>query len=174
MDNFKQLYMDNWLEILYGPFPKYFEKTKNNIIVQAYAAVDITWREEDIVYYNGLAYSIAAAPFGSNPQRIDLTGNQKDQMTALFKEKVEIANEQTIVKGYLSRILNLAICSRDIHALLPESICSHLTAWNKTGPSNVVLTITKPKRDEFQKRNKQFSDLIAERILTNLLLQHGR
>ena len=165
--------MDNWLKILYGPFPIYFDKTKANIIIQAYKAVDLEYHEADIVYYNGLAYSIAPAPFGSNPQRLDLTGTHKEQMCNLFKEKVDIANEQTIIKGYLSRILNLSICPRDIHALLPDSICDHLTAWNKNLEHEVGITVTKLKRDAFQERNKQFSDMIAERILTNLLLQHG-
>ena len=169
MNNFKQTYIENWLHILYKDFPIYFKKSKNNLIRQAYITQNLKYKMEDIVYFKGIAYSAATAPFASNPQRIDLVGIHAEQMEKLFQEKVDIANEQVIVQGYLSRILNLSVYPADVDILLPENIKDHLTCWNKK--RNVYgTTISENKQVLFKAKNKQFSDLISECILTSLLL----
>ena len=177
MGNFKQEHMDKWMELLYGPFPEYFEVSKARIIKTAYALAEEEYTDTAIAYFKGVAYSSISAPFGTNPPRLDLIEGPYKFMEELFQEKIDMENEKTIVKGYLSRILNLSVCVRDIDALLPDSIRDHMNSWrHKDAYALFPLSceeIKVEKRIEFIKRNKQFSDMVSERILTNLLLQHG-
>ncbi len=170
-DNFKMIHMDHWLNILYGPFPKYFERAKISIIKDAYLEKDLDYNPICVAYFRGVAYSEALVPIASNPDRLNLTGNCKDRMQALFQEKVDLENEKTIIKGYLSRVLNLSVSRRDIYCLLPKAVNEHINSWSGS-TSDEGINITDCKRVEFQRRNKQFSDMINERILTNLLLNH--
>ncbi len=172
MDNFKQDHMDNWLEILYGPFPKYFIRAKVRIIKDAYEAVEEDYSPTCIAYFRGIAYSEVPTPISSNPPRLDLVDTYKDRMESLFQEKVELEIEKTVIKGYLSRILNLSICPRDATALLPPSIREHLSSWKPLPDTNLIEDLPELTRIEFQSRNRQFSDQVSERILTNLLLNH--
>jgi len=168
--NFKQRYMTEWMKILYGDFPKYFETTIHDIIQQNTLLQEGFPTDSDIMYVKGIAYFSKIAAIGSNPNRYELHSDLKERVQNLFNDKAEMADETVIIQGYLRRILNLSTVEEDICMLLPDNIKSHLIQKHFHLNPNVFSTITKEKQLEFQKRNKQFSDLITERMLTNLLL----
>ena len=167
--NFKRTAMDNWMETLYGAFPKYYLDTLQDILQDNTRLHENLPQPTDIMYVRGTAYSINVAPIGSNPARYEVHPDIEHRVKQLFTEKAEIADEEVIVQGYLRRLLNLCEVREDMVLLMSDNIKSNLLP-NTENYCYSNATVKEDKCKEFIKRNKQFSDLIAERLLTNILL----
>jgi len=167
--NFKRTHMDNWMHLLYGEFPKYYKKTLEELIITNTKLHDNLPNATDIMYVRGTAYYYNIAAIGSNPNRYELHLDIQEQVLRLFNDKIEIADEIVIIQGYLRRILNLCTIEEDIKILLPNNIKDHFKGFMPSITTRGT-TITAEVATKFKHRNKQFSNLISERILVNLLL----
>ena len=167
--NFKQDNMKHWMKLLYGAFPKYYLDTLKEIIEENTILHENVPCPTDIMYVKGTAFTSAPAPIGSNPARYEVHPELVHRVLQLFTEKTEIADEEVIVQGYLRRLLNITQVREDVSVLLADNIKDYLLL-PENHKNELAITVTKEKREEFIKRNKQFSDLITQRMLTNILL----
>lgn len=166
---------------------------KNNIMKGLYLVniKQIQHKVKNIIERNCVINGISAvnAPFlkhqgiifeYSTGNQIECTGDfrlklfcheslQSELMSCIALHE-QITHEQTIISGYLTRLLNIASDLDEVHMLLPAVLNENIGFRQITEAQRANYKYS-DKQNVFIQTNEKYVDVIKQRLLTNILIK---
>lgn len=98
------------------------------------------------------------------PYYIPLHQKLQDTARTLVTYHKEIVTERLVIKNYITKILNETNTLEDIRVLLPKIFHKFLPDRASLSTDDKHQTLLAEDIDEFNKENKQYLDMIVERV----------
>ena len=171
----KYIIQENLLKILYSLNTEQIQTKVRNVIERNCLINKISPINAPFTKHQGILFEYSKGAQMESTDDFSLKLNCHESIQTDFMNCVQLQNqlkeERLTVSSYLARALNISSTLMEIAVLLPNALIEKSNHFHSSVLANQSNYKYSDTQNTFIQKNKQYFDLVNERLLTNILIE---